>query len=185
MSGAKQSVQRYILQSIERNVYNMRNCLFFLIILLPIAGHSGDDANYLTHVSLPDYSKNYDPERDPFEDGNYALQNAKETQRRVLIEVGGDWCTWCHVLEKFISTTSTVYSQLHDNFVVLKVNFSDTNENKLFLDGLPKITGYPHLFITENDGSIVYSGNIVQLLENGKYSKERFNYFLDEWSLKQ
>ncbi len=161
----------------------MRSCLFLLIFLLPIAAQSGDDANYLTRVSLPDYSKIYDPERDPFEDGNNALQNAKETQRRVLIEVGGDWCTWCHILEDFISATPAVYTQIHDNFVVLKVNVSDANENESFLNSLPKITGYPHLFITEDDGSIIYSGNIVQLLENGKYSREHFNHFLDEWSL--
>lgn len=163
----------------------MRSWSFLLIFLLPITTQSGDDADYFTRVSLPDYSKLYDPERDPFEDGNNALQNAKETQRRVLIEVGGAWCTWCHVLERFITNTSAVYKRLHDNFVVLKVNFSDANENEPFLDGLPKIIGYPHLFITENDGSILYSGNIVHLLKNGKYSKERFNYFLDVWSLKQ
>jgi thioredoxin-related protein len=161
----------------------MRSWLILLIFILPITAQSGDDANHHAHVSLPDYSKNYDPERDPFKDGNNALQNAKKTQRRVLIEVGGDWCTWCHILEKFITNTPAVYEQLHNNFVVLKVNYSDANENETFLNGLPNITAYPHLFITENDGSIIYSGNIVQLLENGKYSKERFNHFLNEWSL--
>lgn len=161
----------------------MRSWLFLLIFLLPITTLSGDDADYFTRVSLPDYSKLYDPDRDPFEDGNNVLQNAKETQRRVLIEVGGDWCPPCHKLEHFITNTPTVYKQLHDNFVLLKVNFSDANENKPFLDGLPKTFGYPHIFITENDGSIIYSGDTVQLLENGKYSKERFNHFLDEWSL--
>jgi len=161
----------------------MKSCLFLLIFLLPIAAQSGDDANYLARASLPDYSKLYDLGRDPVEDGNNALQNAKETQRRILIEVGGNWCTWCRTLEHFITNTPAVYKQLHDNFVVLKVNFSDANENEPFLDGLPKIIGYPHLFITDKDGSIIYSGNIVQLLENGKYSKERFRHFLDKWSL--
>lgn len=164
-------------------MHNKRSCIFLLIFLLPIIAQAGDKADGFTRVSLPKYSKNYDPERDPFEDGNSALQNAKETQRRVIIEVGGDWCSWCHILEEFITNTPTVHEQLHDNFVVLKVNFSDANENESFLDGLPKITAYPHLFITENDGSIIYSGNIVQLLENGNYSRERFNHFLDKWSL--
>jgi thioredoxin-related protein len=164
-------------------MHNMRNCIFSLIFLLPIIAQAGDKVDGFTRVSLPNYSKNYDPERDPFEDGNSVLQNAKETQRRVIIEVGGDWCSWCHILEEFITNTPIVYEQLHDNFVVLKVNFSDANENQPFLDGLPKITAYPHLFITENDGSVIYSGNINQLLENGNYSKKRFSLFLDEWSL--
>ena len=161
----------------------MKSFLFLLVFLLPIISYSVDDTGYFTHISLPEYSKAYDPERDPFADGNSALKNAKETKRRVLIEVGGDWCSWCIMLEKFIVNTPEVYQRLHDNFVVLKVNHSDENNNEQFLKDLPKITGYPHVFIAEEDGSVVYSGNIVHLLENGKYSKERFNFFLDKWSL--
>ena len=161
----------------------MKKHLFLLILLLPVTVQSGEHADYIAPVSLPDYSKTYDPERDPFKDSINALKNAKETQRRVLIEVGGDWCKWCNVLEKFINTTPSVHKQLHENFVVLKVNFSDENNNKLFLKDMPKLIGYPQVFITENDGSIIYAGNIVQLLENGKYSKKRFNNFLAEWSL--
>ncbi len=157
----------------------MKYWLILLLFVLPMISHAGGELG----STLPEYSKAYDPERDPFADGNNALQNAKQTQRRVVIEVGGDWCTWCHVLDKFISTTPEIYEQLHGKFVVLKVNYSDANENKPFLKGLPKITGYPHWFITDNDGSVVYSGNIVQLLENGKYSQKRFTHFLNQWSL--
>ncbi len=161
----------------------MKYWLLLLFFILPVVAQSGDDNNYVPLASLPDYSRSYDPERDPFVDGNHALQNAKETQRRVLIEVGGDWCSWCYILDEFISTTPSVYKQLHDNFVVLKVNYSDANENESFLKGLPVITAYPHVFITESDGSIVYSGNIVKLLDKGKYSKKRFDNFLEQWSL--
>jgi thioredoxin-related protein len=163
----------------------MRIWLFLLIFLSPITTLSGDDADYFTRVSLHDYSKIYDPDRDPFEDGNNALQNAKETQRRVLIEVGGDWCSPCHKLEHFITNTPAIYKQLHNNFVLLKINVSDENYNEPFLNGFPKTFGYPHIFITENDGSIIYSGDTVQLLENGSYVMDRFSLFLDKWSLKQ
>ena len=52
--------------------------------------------------TLPAYSLDYDPVRDPFADGRAALKLAQDTNRRVLIEVGGDWCRWCHVLNKFL-----------------------------------------------------------------------------------
>jgi len=57
---------------------------------------------------LPVYSRIYDEQRDPNDDGRAALKLAKETQRKVLIEVGGDWCAWCHVLDKFIKDHSAI-----------------------------------------------------------------------------
>ncbi|NOG59330.1 MAG: thioredoxin family protein [Proteobacteria bacterium] len=161
----------------------MKNWLILFISVFCVTAHAIEELKNIEIDSLPDYSKAYDPERDPFVDGNNALKNAKETRRRVVIEVGGDWCSWCHVLDEFINTTPAIYEQLYNNFVVLKVNYSDANENELFLGGLPKITGYPHWYITDNDGSIVYSGNIVHLLEDGKYSPTLFSRFLNKWSL--
>ena len=68
-------------------------------------------------------------------------------------------------LEHFITNTPAIYKQHHDNFVLLKVNVSDENYNEPSMKGFPKTFGYPHIFITENDGSIIYSGDTVQLLE--------------------
>jgi thiol:disulfide interchange protein len=52
---------------------------------------------------LPAYSLGYDPARDPFADGREALRLARQTGRMVLIEVGGDWCSWCRVLDRFLN----------------------------------------------------------------------------------
>lgn len=130
---------------------------------------------------IPEYSKAYDPSRDPFADGKEALQYAQQTNRRVLIEVGGDWCSYCKILDYFINNNATIKNSLYERFVVLKVNISDENDNKAFISGLPKTFGYPHIFITENDGTVILSKDTAQLLQNGKYSEQRFIDFLDKW----
>ena len=134
-------------------------------------------------TSLPPYSQVYDPARDPFADGRAALKLAGETNRRVLIEVGGDWCRWCHVLDEFLAENKDIREQLHRHFVILKVNVSEANDNAEFMAGFPKPLGYPHMYITEADGRIIFSKDTAELLENSRYSVKRFQQFIDKWKL--
>jgi len=134
-------------------------------------------------TSLPAYSRAYDPARDPFADGRAALKLAQETNRRVLIEIGGDWCRWCHVLDKFLAENQKTRERLHRNFVILKVNVSEANDNAEFMAGFPKPIGYPHIYITEADGSIIFSKDTAELQENYRYSVPRFQQFIDKWKL--
>jgi len=131
---------------------------------------------------LPAYSLGYDSARDPFSDGQHALQLARETRRMVLIEVGGDWCSWCHVLDRFLNRHPAIRTKLHERFVVLKVNVDDSDDNTEFLSGFPPAMGYPHMYVTRNDGSIVDSQDTAEFLHNGKYSEQRFLSFLERWS---
>ena len=132
---------------------------------------------------LPAYSQHYDPARDPFADGRAALKLARDTHRRVLIEVGGDWCRWCHVLDKFLDENQQLREQLHRHFVILKVNVSDENDNAEFMAGFPKPLGYPLMYINEADGTIIFSKDTADLQENSRYSVQRFQQFIDKWKL--
>ncbi len=133
------------------------------------------------HRSLPEYSRVYDEKRDPNVDGNAALKLAKETQRKVLIEVGGDWCTWCHVLNRFIKDHPEVEKGLHEIFVVLKVNISDANDNAEFMRAFPPAQGYPHMYITDSAGTILHSQDTAEFRENKQYSVKRFKIFFERW----
>lgn len=146
------------------------------VIVSPGWAQTSGDAPY-----VPEYSKVYDPERDPVADGKDALKYAHDTGRRVLIEAGGDWCSYCRILDRFLGDNPAVRESLHERFVVLKVNVSDVNENEAFMSALPKTSGYPHFFIAENDGTIIFSDDTTHLFHDGGYSKEHFIEFLNEW----
>ena len=129
------------------------------------------------------YSTQYDSKRDPFADGRAAIALATKTNRRILIEVGGDWCKWCHILDKFIQSDVEIKEALERTFVVLKVNVSDENSNEKFLSAFPKALGYPHMYITESDGRVVHSQDTAKFLVNLKYSKRKFLAFLKDWEI--
>lgn len=134
-----------------------------------------------TQLDLPEYSRVYDASRNPNADGRAALQLAKQTNRIVLVEVGGDWCSWCHVLDRFIKDHPPLEARLHETFVVLKVNVSDVNDNAEFMSSLPPALGYPHMYVIGSDGIVVHSQDTAEFLENKKYSRQKFLAFLDRW----
>ncbi|MCW8834635.1 MAG: thioredoxin family protein, partial [Colwellia sp.] len=116
----------------------------------------------LTH-ELPEYSKVYDDQRDPFKDANAALALAKKTNRNVLIEIGGNWCTWCHKMDAFLVKHPQIYQALHDKYVLLKINVSDSNENTAFMKSLPPVLGYPHMYISTAAGKMLLSKDTAEL----------------------
>ena len=132
-------------------------------------------------ATLPAWSRGYDPARDPAADGRAAIELARRTNRLVLIEIGGDWCVWCRRLDRFLDTHPDLQRRLYRQFVVLKVNVSEANDNAAFLAGLPRFAGYPHAFIADARGRILHSQDPREWIEDGHYSPMRFLAFLDRW----
>jgi thioredoxin-related protein len=134
-----------------------------------------------TANDLPLYSKVYDDQRDPFKDATAAIALAKETNRNVLIKIGGNWCAWCHKMDKFLQANQDIYQTLHQEFVVLKINVSDSNENEAFMKGLPPVLGYPHMYVSTAAGKMVLSKDTAEFLESGEYSREQWLSFIQQW----
>lgn len=130
---------------------------------------------------LPIFSRIYDPKRNPIDDGNEALVIAKRTGRKVLIELGGNWCAWCHKLDKFIHSHPELKKDFFNTFVLLKVNVSEENDNKAFLKVFPPVYGYPHMFVTDQHGKILESKDTADFLENKQYSVAKLYDFINKW----
>jgi len=135
-----------------------------------------------TQAEEPSRSAGYDPAADPVADLARAVQEAEASGRRILLEVGGEWCSWCHILEKYIHSTPEVAEALEANFVLLKVNYSEENENTEFLSQYPEIEGYPHMFVLESDGTLLHSQNTGDLESGQGYDTEKFLAFLAKWA---
>ncbi len=124
----------------------------------------------------------FDPARDPAKDVAAACATAQAQGKRVLVDVGGEWCVWCHILDRFIDDNPDVRAILDASYVTVKVNWSKENKNEAFLSRYPAIKGYPHLFILDASGKLVQSQD-TGVLESGRgYDKARFVEFLKKWA---
>ncbi|GHH54843.1 thioredoxin family protein [[Pseudomonas] boreopolis] len=127
-------------------------------------------------------SAGFDPARDPFADLETAKVEAKRGGKRILIDVGGEWCSWCHTLDEFIGGDAEIRGFRDENYVWLKVNYSEENENKPFLSQYPAIQGYPHLFVLDNDGKLLHSQFTAELEKGKGYDRKKFFDFLKQWA---
>ncbi|MEA5668293.1 thioredoxin family protein [Stenotrophomonas sp. MH1] len=124
----------------------------------------------------------FDPARNPVADLETAKVEAQRGGKRIILDVGGEWCSWCHLLDAFMEGDSEIRRFRDGNYVWMKVNFSEENENTAFLSGYPEIKGYPHLFVLDAEGKLLHS-QFTGDLEKGKgYDREKFFAFLKQWA---
>ena len=130
---------------------------------------------------------------DSFYDGGYhneveaavahGLKLAEEGA--AILDVGGEWCIWCHRIDAFMHNTEEIKSIIEKNFIFLKVNYSKENKNEEFLSNYPKVEGYPHFFVLDKNGKLLHSQNTGDLEKEKGYDKEKFIAFLKKWSYKE
>ena len=124
----------------------------------------------------------YDPERNPADDLKAAVARAKKEKKRVLVQVGGEWCGWCHRMTKYFADNEKVAAALARDYLIMKVNYSEENRNEEFLKELPKIPGYPHLYVFDGNGKLLHSQGTAELEEGKSYSEEAVLKFLEKWA---
>lgn len=157
-------------------------------ILIPMS-ILGCDRNHGTSAERQATTENsvyvvsqYDPKRDAKADLAEAIMLANSSQRRILLQVGGDWCPWCHRMSEFFESHEAVRKAIQDRFVVLKINFSEEQPNEEFLSQFPAIDGYPHLFVLDTQGKLVHSQSTEVLEEGDSYDERKVVEFLQHWS---
>jgi thioredoxin-related protein len=139
------------------------------------AARAGD---HLWARGLPDYSQGYDETRDPAKDLLAATAKAQQEDKQVLLLVGGEWCSWCQEMNRFLDREPELAHQFNRTFVVVKVNVSEQNKNTPFLKAYPEYLGVPHFYVLDAKGKLLESFN-TGLLEKGKsYDEARFGKFI-------
>ena len=132
-----------------------------------------------TAAELPD---RFDPTRDAAADVARALERAKASGRRVLVDVGGEWCSWCHVMDAFFASDAEARALRDASYVWVKVNWSPQNRNEAVLSRWPKVNGYPHLFVLAADGTLLHSQDTGDLESGRGYDRAAFIAFLRRWA---
>ena len=124
----------------------------------------------------------FDPNRDAAKDVQNAVSEAQRVNKRIILDVGGDWCIWCYRIDNFIESHKEINDYLHNNFILVKVNYSKENKNEELLSKYPQIPGYPHFFILESNGKLLYSQDTGELEQGKDYSTEKMMTFLKKWA---
>jgi thioredoxin-related protein len=143
----------------------------------------------------PEYPKMgpdiYDTQADGSSLISGALAQAKITHRRVLLDLGANWCIWCRRLHHTLETNPTVKPVLDKNFVLvlIDVNHRDGKSrndtvNRFYDD--PMKEGLPVLVVLEANGRQLATQE-TGALEDGKggHDPKKIVAFLEKWAPKK
>jgi thiol:disulfide interchange protein len=134
-----------------------------------------------SQFALPAPNAKFDPARDATADIEYALAEARKSDRRVILDVGGEWCGWCHTLDRYFLDHADLREFRDKHYVWLKVNFSPENENKRALARYGEIVAYPWLLVLDQNGKLLVSQRTAPLEQGPSYDFNKMKEFLTRW----
>jgi beta-lactamase regulating signal transducer with metallopeptidase domain len=128
----------------------------------------------------------YDPFADPAADLAAAFKLARETNKRVLIEFGANWCPGCRVLGAVLKENAEVSAALKKDFVLVFVNTESESGRKLQEKYVPKRqqNSIPHLAVLDASGRVLKNDDTKAFEIDDDYSVPKLKAFLAEWSPK-
>ncbi len=128
--------------------------------------------------------KLYDPKADAARDISAVIQKAKAEHKHVLLEAGGNWCSWCIEFGRFTGSDPFIDSLLGKSYVIYHLNYSEENANKeLFAAyGYPQRFGFPVFIVLDENGNRIHTQNSEYLEQGKSYSKEKVMDFLLQWT---
>lgn len=157
--------------------------ILWAALLLPVWGQVSPAQNLNKHKDLP---KIYDEKADAMSQIDQALDDARESGRFVICQVGGNWCPWCLRFAKFITEDEEIANVVKENFVYIHVNTSKANKNEEALRrlGNPGRFGYPVLVILDDEGRVMHIQNSSYLEEGNSYNHKKVLEFFLNWTRK-
>ena len=126
----------------------------------------------------------YGDDRNADDDLAATMTRATTEKKRIILQVGGEWCGWCKLLTGFIEKNEAVRSSLGQNYLLMKVTYTQKQPNEAFLSKYPKIKGYPHLFVLDAAGNLLHSQDTGELEEGKGYNESKVLEFLESWKPK-
>lgn len=112
-----------------------------------------------------------------------AVGRAKRDHKQVLIEWGGNWCGWCHLLHDTFTKVPAVAKIVYEEYELVLI---DSNSNQELLKeyaGKHQVRGFPHLTVLDAEGKVLTNQD-TEPLEKGKgHDPEAVTKFLSEWTL--
>jgi thiol:disulfide interchange protein len=132
----------------------------------------------------PDYvvAHQFDPARNATADIEQAIAEAQKTGKRVLVDVGGDWCHWCRTLDQFFQEHQDLLQSREAGFITVKVYYGKDNKNEQALSQYSKVLGIPHFFVLDENGTLLHSQHVIELQKDGAYNPDKMREFLTKWS---
>ncbi len=113
-----------------------------------------------------------------------AIETAGRSNKHVLIQIGGNWCSWCARFHKITTEDGQIDSLIRSSYVVYHLNYSKENKNQDVLAkySYPQRFGFPVFLILDGTGKLLHTQNSAYLEQDKGYSRDKILDFLNGWT---
>ncbi|WKW45687.1 thioredoxin family protein [Myroides sp. JBRI-B21084] len=125
--------------------------------------------------------KPYNPEENAQQKIDLLLKKAKKQNKFIILQAGGNWCSWCLLFNDFIKTNKLVKNELNKNFLYYHLNYSKENKNEIvFAKYAPNGSklGYPFFIVLDKQGKVVKLQESGSLEQGKGYNENKVLAFL-------
>jgi thioredoxin-related protein len=160
----------------------MKKTFFIAFLMVLIISAEAQENNKI--IKLTDTAKLYNPAANAKAGIANTVKRAAAEHKNILLQIGGNWCSWCIRFNDLVSTDRDLNKYLRNNYVIVHVNYSKENMNERVLAelGYPQRFGFPVFVVLDDKGKRLHTQN-SEYLEDGKgYSKEKVMGFFKDWS---
>ena len=134
------------------------------------------------HAQLP---KVYNENINQMTQIDEAISKAKQANKFVVCQLGGNRCPWCLRFADFITKDAAISKIIADNYVYIHVNYhprKSAPEGMLKRLGYPQRFGFPVFVILNGDGKVVHIQDSSLLEEGQGYSPKKVLSFFKHWT---
>lgn len=129
----------------------------------------------------------YNPDANAREDIAKALQIAKDENKHVLLQIGGNWCPWCVKLHGLETSDPQIDSLLQADYVRVLVNIPKEKDKRDYdlLASLenPQRFGFPVLVVLNQEGKRIHTQDSWYLEQDKDYNREKLVQFFKMWNV--
>jgi thioredoxin-related protein len=160
-----------------------------ILLLIIVSFASGNTINGQTQAkpaakSTAEQVKLYDPTLDGMKQLKDAAALAKKANKHVLIQYGGNWCSWCIKFDGFCKSDTSILRLINNNYIPVKLNYSPENRNdaaNVYL-GNPSRFGFPVFIVLDGNGKVLHIQDSGLLEEGQGYSRQKVTGFFRNWT---
>ena len=113
---------------------------------------------------------------------NTALEKAVKENKAIMIDFYTDWCTICKIMETNVYLDKEIASNINYNFVPLKINAEDNDENVKLLTNKYNISAFPSAVFINTNGFIIKkilgyidTNDLLEEIKNIEQKSENIN----------
>jgi len=136
----------------------------------------------LSDLSVPDRPYDENANADAAVDAAFAM--AKATHRRVMLDLGGNWCADCRILAGIMELPN-MRRFLAAHYVLVNVDVGRFNKNLQVparFGITERLEGVPSVLVADPDGSLVNKDHIFALADARSMTPQAIADWLAQWT---